>query len=409
MKKAFAIILQMVTVVFLVSCEQNTIIGNPRGLEVEALNGGWPANSYQAISRSWKVKCYGAGDSWDVTLKEGDQGFELNREPDGDTFTVSIGENTGTSIRQDFAVVRYSGEYRYIQLVQTSDYFYVDEGADIGGERAYTVASDGTSTYSGAVSVPGGSELVTTYVSGYDGFKSVFKDGTLSFTAVANSKFSRKEAFWSIGASGKPGHEVIVKIVQEGLILPQAAQADDSAVGGYYYPLLCGVDVCGVNLVEYKGESIIGKTWNEIFDPEGVLAAKPSKNETAPVNPCPEGWNAPTEAQIRLIVSTEEGIKSWVHDPTADRNPGDTYFYWVMRDGSHSLGDIFGGSYSCVQHIIVSCETRAASDGQYWRGLINRSSSPQLSISSQTRTKAFQDASTNGSTILRCVRNMVNE
>ena len=76
-----------------------------------------------------------------------------------------------------------------------------------------------------------------------------------------------------------------------------------------------------------------------------------SKNQTAPVNPCPEGWNAPTEAQMKRIMEQE----NWTCDKSADL-AGPDYFYWNMRDGGRSDCEIFGATRTNPEIRPWSCE-----------------------------------------------------
>lgn len=181
--------------------------------------------------------------------------------------------------------------------------------------------------------------------------------------------------------------------------LPRGAVADKSAPGGYYYPLVCGIDVAGADL-----EAAADQNWSDVCDPNCLLAAKPRVNEAAPVNPCPEGWALPTEKQLRAIADSS----CWVVDPSADRRPGYDYFYWKMKDGGRSNGDIFGALVNKPEVWVLSGESRARVEGSVWRMTVNRSSSPSVGISSQLRDRALQFTNDSGRTfysILRCVRN----
>jgi len=181
---------------------------------------------------------------------------------------------------------------------------------------------------------------------------------------------------------------------------PRGSVIDASAPGGYYFPLICGIDIAGENLpVEAN------KTWNDYCDPNGTLVAKPSKNETAPVNPCPSGWTLPTEAQLRRIANTDGTLQTYTFDTSVTPAAGDNRLYWHMRNGEYSHGDIFGAAYNNVKVVILSCETRAGSDSQAWRMQVARSSAESfVKVASQSRTAAVNTTTS----VLRCVREAAN-
>lgn len=184
---------------------------------------------------------------------------------------------------------------------------------------------------------------------------------------------------------------------------PRGSVMDATAPGGYYFPLICGIDVAGEEIFVD-----IEKTWNDYCDPNGAMTAKPSANETAPINPCPDGWALLTEAQMRLIAdyTTDDGLKNYTIDSSASKNPGDDYFYWNLRGDERSNGDIFGATYSAVEIRVLSCESRLNADSQVWRLQVNRSSSPSVKVSSQARSTKFNTGNYRSS--LRCVRQAAN-
>ena len=179
---------------------------------------------------------------------------------------------------------------------------------------------------------------------------------------------------------------------------PRGAVADKSAPGGYYFPLLCGIDVAGVDI-----EVDQTKNWGDVCDPQNLLAVKPRVNEAAPVNPCPKGWALPTEKQLRAIADS----LNWVVNPDAPKKPGDDYFYWKMKGGERSNGDIFGAEFGKIEVWILSGETRGRAEDSVWRLVVNRSSSPRVAVSSTPRTRSFIFTNDNGRkfySTLRCVR-----
>ena len=181
---------------------------------------------------------------------------------------------------------------------------------------------------------------------------------------------------------------------------PRGSVIDPTAPGGYYFPLICGIDIAGENLPVDAN-----KTWNDYCDPNGTLVAKPSKNETAPVNPCPSGWTLPTEAQLRRIANTDGTLQTYTFDTSVTPAAGDNRLYWHMRNGEYSHGDIFGAAYNNVKVVILSCETRAGSDSQAWRMQVARSSAESfVKVASQSRTAAVNTTTS----VLRCVREAAN-
>lgn len=178
--------------------------------------------------------------------------------------------------------------------------------------------------------------------------------------------------------------------------LPRGAIADESAPGGYYYPLLCGIDVAGAEISVDPS-----RAWADYCDPHGQIPVKPTEEIMAPVNPCPAGWSLPTVLQLRRICSS--GV--YTIDINADRN-GNDFFYWNMIDGERSDGDIFGTSAKCTEIKILSGEARGKAKNSVWRFQIGRGKIPTLGVTSQERTREFGQG--RGRAVLRCVRNTGN-
>lgn len=382
-----------------VSCnDDEKIIGSERTFTVKSTTSDWPRNTYGAISRTYEVVTAGASGGWTARLLDGQQGFVLETDEAANTFTVSIGENTGMVNLEDKVCVTYGGEMIYLSLLQISNYFSVSPGKDVGGGiYKYTVGDDGISTYTGTIVNPGTGSVSVTWVSGSEVFTPVLspaeKPTSLSFTAPANVTFFPNEALFAVAVSDKPDQTVQVTVYQPGLQVPMGALPETEAPGGYYYPLVCGIDVAGVNIPVDPNA-----TWNDVFDPDLTLEQNgTSKNQTAPVNPCPEGWNAPTEAQMKRIMEQE----NWTCDKSADP-AGPDYFYWNMRDGGRSDCEIFGATRTNPEIRPWSCETRANAQPQAWRMLVNRSSNPSVKVSSAGRTTKMGTG--NYAYIVRCVR-----
>ena len=354
----------------------------------------WPNSTHEAISRTYQVTVGGAGSRWTVELMDGTQGFVLVPDYGAGQFTVSIEANAGKTINQDWIKVTYSGEMKYIRIVQISDFFDVALGENLeGGKLGYSVNADGTTSYIGDIANPTSTTPIAEYISGDKVFTPVIQNNTLYFTAAPNVNFYNLEAVWKVYVIGRENQAIEVLVSQAGLVVPRGGVGDRTAPGGYYYPLVCGIDIAGVEIAVDPT-----KTWNDYCDPKAVMSDKPSSNETAPINPCPDGWALPTESQMRKIIKAE----NWTHDASAERNPGDDYFYWNMRGGERSNGDIFGATYSAVTVRLLSCESRLSADKQVWRLVVNRSSSPSVAVSSQARSTVFGTGNNRSS--LRCVR-----
>jgi len=380
----------------ILSCDkQKGVVGEPRVFEVISTNGSWPSASSAAISRTWQVMTGGGdGKPWTVEMMDGTQGFVLDTDYSAGQFTVSIEANTGKVSLSDWVKVTYSGEMKYIKVTQISEWFSVAEGMDIGnGTLAYLIKSDGTAEYTGDMSNPGGKTPKAEYVSGYKGFTPHFTENSLYFTAEANTNFVDFTAVYKIYQQGKENNveqTYTITVIQKGLVLPEGGVGDLTAPGGYYYPLNCGIDVAGVNIM-VEGS----KCWNDYCDPEKKLAETPSANETAPVNPCPEGWALPTEAQLRKLV--EDGVTTLKEDEG---------LFWNLADGITSINtSVLWGS---TNFTAMSCETRKGSANSAWRIQIQISKDKNTSkyyknkfaVSSHARTDTFSAKYA----ILRCVR-----
>lgn len=258
-----------------VSCnDDEKIIGSERTFTVKSTTSDWPRNTYGAISRTYEVVTAGASGGWTARLLDGQQGFVLETDEAASTFTVSIGENTGMVNLEDKVCVTYGGEMIYLSLLQISNYFSVSPGKDVGGGiYKYTVGDDGISTYTGTIVNPGTGSVSVTWVSGSEVFTPVLspaeKPTSLSFTAPANVTFFPNEALFAVAVSDKPDQTVQIAVYQPGLQVPMGALPETEAPGGYYYPLVCGIDVAGVNIPVDPNA-----TWNDVFDPRPDIGAE---------------------------------------------------------------------------------------------------------------------------------------
>lgn len=383
----------------LVSCskKQKGVVGEPRVFKIASTTNNWPTASSEAISRTYDVMVAGGDGSrkWTVEFMDGTQGFILEPNYAANQFTVSIPANTGKESLSDYVIVKYSGEMIYLKVTSMSDWFSVAEGDDLGdGRLGYIIKSDGTPENKGEMVNPGGRSIITKRVSGYNGFTPVFTEDSLYFTAQPNTGFEDLEAVFKIYQRGKEDvaeQTYTVNVLQRGLILPEGGVADKSAPGGYYYPLICGIDVAGVNIPVDEN-----KCWNDYCDPDGILKESYSDKigETAPVNPCPDGWALPTEAQINTLLS--EGTT------TLKEKEG---LFWNLVDGETSIDTyvLWGaGTFTAM-----SCETRGNSVNSAWRldVQIKRNETgiftvPKFKLSSHSREDTFKSKKA----ILRCIR-----
>ena len=174
---------------------------------------------------------------------------------------------------------------------------------------------------------------------------------------------------------------------------PRGSVIDPTAPGGYYFPLVGGIDVAGELVLDpFTNTTDQAYTYKTYCMENGSYK-----------NPCPEGWNLPTKVQLDYIVNPDNG--AFTLDPTASNNPGDDYIYWHMRTGERSNGDIWGATRTYPTVYVLTNEMRTAD--QVWLMKIVRSSG-ELSVtpSSVAITRTFKYS--NNFYILRCVRQAAN-
>ena len=174
---------------------------------------------------------------------------------------------------------------------------------------------------------------------------------------------------------------------------PRGSVIDASAPGGYYFPLVGGIDVAGELVLDpFTNTEHQQLTYNTYCRENGQFK-----------NPCPEGWSLPTKAQLDYLVNPKNG--AFTLDKTASNNPGDDYIYWHMRTGERSNGDIWGATRTYPTVFVLSNELRQAD--QVWLMKVVRSSG-ELSISSSSVSidRTFKYSS--NYYILRCVRQAAN-
>ena len=176
---------------------------------------------------------------------------------------------------------------------------------------------------------------------------------------------------------------------------PRGSVIDASAPGGYYFPLVGGIDVAGELVLDpFTNTEHQQLTYNTYCRENGQFK-----------NPCPEGWSLPTVAQIDYMVNPDNHV--FTLDSSASNNPGDDYLYWHMRTGERSDGDIWGATKTNPNVFVLSNEMRNSTD--VWLMKVNRpSSNPTVAKSSVSIDRTFKYGTNPQYYILRCVRQAAN-
>lgn len=176
---------------------------------------------------------------------------------------------------------------------------------------------------------------------------------------------------------------------------PRGSVIDASAPGGYYFPLVGGIDVAGELVLDpFTNAAHQQLTYNTYCRENDQFK-----------NPCPEGWSLPTVAQIDYMVNPDNHV--FTLDPSASNNPGDDYLYWHMRTGERSNGDIWGATKTNPNVFVLSNEMRNSTD--VWLMKVNRpSSNPTVAKSSVSIDRTFKYGNNPQYYILRCVRQAAN-
>ena len=168
---------------------------------------------------------------------------------------------------------------------------------------------------------------------------------------------------------------------------------DSTAPGGFYYPLACGIDVAGAEL-HYNSSG--DKSWNDFCDPNGTLTAETAKNLTlanVPVNPCPNGWNLPTKAQIDILTSSDNLIQ-YKHQQAC---------YWKLRTGDLiDHRDLWGSTNMNV----ISSETNSKGDCYRWDFLYTSTDNTKTEfyLNKNQSSSQAKDRKNNTYARFRCVR-----
>ena len=174
---------------------------------------------------------------------------------------------------------------------------------------------------------------------------------------------------------------------------PRGSVIDASAPGGYYFPLVGGIDVAGELVLDpFTNSEHQALTYNTYCRVNDQFK-----------NPCPEGWSLPTKAQLDYLVDPKNG--AFTLDKTASNDPGDDYIYWHMRTGERSNGDIWGATRTYTTVFVLSNELRQA-DQVLLMKVVRSSGELSISSSSVSIDRTFKYNS--NYYILRCVRQAAN-
>lgn len=153
---------------------------------------------------------------------------------------------------------------------------------------------------------------------------------------------------------------------------------DETAPGGFYYPLACGIDVAGEELAYGSGAD---NSWDGHHDK------------------CPEGWSLPTYSQIQKMMS-EDNFIQYEHQQDC---------YWRMRDGSLCNHKVLWEHTN--MHVISSDVKPGTSPEQIYRwqfvytakkenNVVQYYYLSENKVSSQDKNK-----NNNNYAVFRCVRN----
>lgn len=191
----------------------------------------------------------------------------------------------------------------------------------------------------------------------------------------------------------KPDQTTLIPDSEYKPLPPRGSVIDASAPGGYYFPLVGGIDVAGELVLDpFTNTEHQQLTYNTYCRENDQFK-----------NPCPEGWSLPTKAQLDYLVNPEN--RAFTLDKTASNNPGDDYIYWHMRTGERSNGDIWGATRTYPTVYVLSNELRAAD--QVWLMKVVRSSG-ELSVSTSSVSISRTFKYNSNFYILRCVRQAAN-
>ena len=185
----------------------------------------------------------------------------------------------------------------------------------------------------------------------------LFSDKGYQSTVTPSFTLNRKErvalGMFSVSTNNSQGFQGAYQGYNQTYEGVNIKVTDESAPGGFYYPLACGIDVAGTEL-HYNSSK--NKSWNSFCDPKNTLTTDTAKNLSladVPANPCPQGWNLPTKSQLDRLVSTENYIQ-YRHAQAC---------YWKMRSGDLcDHRDLWGHT----NMYIISSETNNSGNCYRW-------------------------------------------
>ena len=152
---------------------------------------------------------------------------------------------------------------------------------------------------------------------------------------------------------------------------------DETAPGGFYYPLACGIDVAGEELAYGKGDN---NSWDGQHDK------------------CPPGWSLPTHSQIQKMMS-EDNFIQYEHQQDC---------YWRMRNGSLCNHKVLWQHTN--MHVISSDVKPGTSPAQIYRwqfvytGYKENNVIQYYYLSENKVSSQAKDKKDNAYAVFRCVR-----
>jgi hypothetical protein len=428
MKKLLLFLMIISLPVLFSGCDDDGgIKGNTRIFDVIPVTNesGWPNREFNAITFTWEVVAQGnSSATWAVSFVTEPNGFTITPDYVNNRFTVSVPKNETIHSRSVTVKVDYGDTWRYLDLTQRSSAFSIEPGANVGGGvYRYTVSSAGEAVFTGEITNPEKDDVSITFKSGMNIFTENIttnqEDGsaTLNFSADPWTGFfsvGYKEAVYEVKIAGKPEFDTEIIIRQNGeKPVPAAAIEDTTAPGGFYYKLYNNnIDVAGLDLMELEG-----KTWDQIFDPEGILT-KGDNWATAPtstVNPCPEGWEPITLDIAKKMVGgtftingSMPGSGSQVTgNPANVEGKGGTRAWLMNIDNDLVKYNIFDQGGLGQYYHIMTASIAAAGSKNFARLTITTGADITVSNVGTTQKVAYPLYTGGGSTTwfgVRCVR-----
>ena len=386
---------------------------------------GWPNKEFNAISLTWEVVAQGNPDAtWSASFVTAAGDFTITPDYANNRFTVSVPRNETIYSRSVTVKVDYGDTWRYLDLIQRSSAFSIDAGTNVGsGIYRYTVSPAGETLFVGEIANPENDDLSITFKSGMNVFDMELTDNpddgsaTLAFSTQPWTGFfsiGYKEAVYEVKVAGKPEFDTEIVVRQNGeKPVPAAAIEDPTAPGGFYYKLYNNnIDVAGVDLMELED-----KTWDQIFDPDGLLARGTdwTSTPTSAINPCPEGWKPITLDIARKMVGgtftingTMPGSGAQVTgNPANVEGTGGTRAWLMDVDNNLVKYNIFDQGGLGQYYHIMTASIAAAGSKNFARLTVTASANITISNAGTTTKAAYPLYTGSGSTSwfgVRCVR-----